>query len=88
MTNSLTVLEIVGPWSGEATTSLMQRCKAAWNVPLTELSDHMVATFLEQRIAIPEVLAEAERRLVSEERDETELFEGQLNEAVHRARGI
>jgi hypothetical protein len=88
MTDSLTVLKIVGPWSGDATTSLMQRCKYAWNVPLTELSDHMVATFLEQLIAVPEVLAQAERRLASEERDETEYFEGQLKEAAHRARGI
>lgn len=42
----------------------------------------MVATFLNQRIAVPQVLAEALRRLISEPRDDTEYFDGQLAEAV------
>jgi len=48
----------------------------------------MIATFLTQGIAISEVLAEAERRLTFEERDDTEFFDGQLKEAAQTARGI
>ena len=88
MNKPQTVLNIAGPWSGDATTSLMERCKSAWDVPIPELSDLMIATFLTQGIAISEVLAEAERRLIFEERDDTEFFDGQLKEAVQTARGI
>jgi len=73
---------IMGPWSGEASTSLQQRCRDAWGKTLNELSDLMVATFLNQRIAVPQMLAEALRRLSSEPRDDTEYFDGQLAEAV------
>lgn len=39
-------------------------------------------TFLNQRIAVPQMLAEARRRLDSEPRDDTEYFEGQLAQAA------
>jgi hypothetical protein len=42
----------------------------------------MVATFLNQRIAVPQMLSEARRRLDSEPRDDTEYFDDQLAEAV------
>lgn len=75
----------MGPWKGEASTSLQKRCRDAWDTPLNELSDLMVTTFLNQRIAAPQMLAEALRRLSSEPRDDTEFFDGQLAEAVIRA---
>jgi hypothetical protein len=65
-----------------AATTLQQRCQDAWDTPFNELSDLMVATFLNQRIAVPQVLAEALRRLISEPRDGTDYFDGQLAEAV------
>jgi hypothetical protein len=82
MPPSKTATSIMGPWRGEASTSLQQRCQDAWDTPFNELSDLMVATFLNQRIAVPQVLAEALRRLISEPRDDTEYFDGQLAEAV------
>jgi hypothetical protein len=42
----------------------------------------MVATFLNQRIAVTQMLAEARRRLDTEPREDTEYFDGQLIEAV------
>jgi len=42
----------------------------------------MVASFLNQRIAVAQMLAEALRRLSAEPRDDTEHFDGQLAEAV------
>jgi hypothetical protein len=80
------VASIVGPWSGEATTSLIERCKESWNTPLSQLSDLMVATFLAQRIALPEMVNEAERRLASQPRDDTEYYDGQLEATLSDAR--
>lgn len=53
---------------------------------LSDLSDLMVATFLNQQIAVVEMLEEAESRLKRTERDDTEYFEGQLLEALTGAK--
>ncbi|WP_397386716.1 contact-dependent growth inhibition system immunity protein [Pseudomonas donghuensis] len=82
MAQPTTLTSIIGPWKGEAPTTLLQRCRDAWDTPFKELSDLMVATFLNQRIAVPQMLAEARRRLDTEPRDDTEYFDGQLLEAV------
>ncbi|MGY4495443.1 hypothetical protein [Pseudomonas sp. TE3610] len=82
MSQPMTVTSIIGPWKGEALTTLQQRCRDAWDTPLEELSDLAVATFLNQQIAVAEMLIEARRRLHSEVRDDTENFDGQLVEAV------
>lgn len=82
MVQPTTVACIIGPWKGEAPTTLLQHCRDSWGTPFKELSDLMVATFLNQRIAVPQMLAEARRRLDSEPRDDTEYFEGQLAQAA------
>ncbi|MCD5969904.1 hypothetical protein [Pseudomonas quasicaspiana] len=82
MVQPTTVANIIGPWKGEAPTTLLQHCRDAWDTPFKELSDIMVATFLNQRIALPQMLAEAKRRLDSEPREDTEYFDDQLAEAV------
>jgi hypothetical protein len=83
---SNSVSTIVGPWQGDASTGLMQRCRDSWEMSLSELSDLMVATFLNQQIAVVEMLEEAESRLKRTKRDDTEYFEGQLLEALTRAK--
>jgi len=45
MTSTLAVSDIEGPWSGDAPTGLIQRCKEAWDTPLERLDDLMVVTF-------------------------------------------
>lgn len=80
------VSTIVGPWQGDASTGLMQRCRDSWEISLSELSDLMVATFLNQQIAVVEMRKEAEFRLKRTERDYTEYFEGQLIEALSDAK--
>jgi hypothetical protein len=52
---------------------------------LKDLSDLMVCTFINQRIATSAMLKEAEYRLLSADRDDSELCHGQLHEAVNRA---
>lgn len=83
---SKSVSSIVGPWQRNESTGLMQRCRDNWEMSLSELSDLMVATFLNQQIAVVEMLEEAESRLKRTERDDTEYFEGQLLEALTGAK--
>lgn len=62
----------------------MQRCREVWDTPLANLNDLMVATFLNQDIAVTQMLIEAKRRIKEQERDRSEYFEGQLLEAMKR----
>ena len=84
MTPTLAVADILGPWSGDTPTGLIQRCREVWDIPLESLSDLMVATFLNQNIATKHLLIEAKRRMRDQKRDETEYFDGQLLEAIER----
>lgn len=81
----MTVANLLGPWEGEVSTTLMQRCRDDWDTPMHELSDLMVATFLSQQIAASWMVIEAKRRLNLEPRDETEYFDGQLAEALQNS---
>lgn len=84
MTSSLTGSNLLGPWCGDDHTGLMQRCREAWDTPLANLNDFMVATLLNQNIAVMHLLVEAKRRMKEQERDGTEYFDGQLLEAMER----
>ena len=81
----MTVANLLGLWEGEAPTTLMQSCRDDWNIPIQELSDLMVATFLSQQIATSWMVIEAKRRLSLEQRDDTEYFDGQLAEALQNS---
>jgi len=79
--------DIVGPWSEPNWESgLVERCRRAWNKPLGELSNEELATFLRQRIATAAVLIVAEVRLQEGRDDGTEMFDGELAEAVSHAK--
>ncbi|MCB1582181.1 MAG: contact-dependent growth inhibition system immunity protein [Marinicella sp.] len=80
------ISDVEGPWVGDTPTALTQRCKKYWNVPIKSLPNLMLATYLNQRIAVNYVLLEAEKRIEQERFDDAELFEGQLVEAIERAR--
>ncbi|WP_153044859.1 MULTISPECIES: hypothetical protein [Pseudomonas] len=82
MNSNLTISNFLGPWCGDSPTGLMQRCRAVWDTPLANLTDLMVATFLNQDIAVTQMLIEAKRRIKEQERDGSEYFEGQLLEAM------
>ena len=86
MDKNLSVRDIEGKWIGDAPTGLIQRCKESWDTPLRELSDLMVATYLNQKIATGYMIQEAERRLSDFEPDDTEMFDGQLKEALADAK--
>ena len=79
------VSDIEGPWKEPDWDScLIERCRQYWDVSIDRLPDLVVATYLDQGIAVPLVVEEARRRLASGNLDGSELFEGQLAEAFQR----
>jgi len=60
----------------------MIRCKEAWNKPLQDLSREELATLLRQKIAVEHVLPIAKKRLADGADDDTEMFDGELQEAI------
>jgi hypothetical protein len=79
------VADFEGPWvDSDFHSGLIDHCKRYWTVPVNEIPDVMVATYLNQRIATPLMIEEARRRLASGKIDDTELFDGQLSEALQR----
>ena len=85
--NSKSVADIMGPWvDTDCVTNLMERCRDAWNVPIRELSNELLATFLRQEIATDSILEEAIRRLDAGFDDESEMYEGELAEKVQKMR--
>ena len=78
---SLEQLEGVWP-EPESPTGLILRCHAARKKGIEQLSDLELATLLNQDIGVKYILPEAVRRLAQNRPDDTEYFDGQLEEAV------
>jgi hypothetical protein len=79
----LSIADVVGPWSDPGFDSgLVRRCEQYWSVPVHELPDQILATLLRQRIAISLVEPEAARRGNTNIADGSELYEGELAEAL------
>jgi hypothetical protein len=79
----VTAAEIHGPWIDLGwDSSLIDRVRRYWSVPIADIPDAVLALFLRQRIAIAPVLAEARRRLCSGRADDSELYDGELAAAV------
>ena len=80
------VADIVGPWvDPEFESGLIERCRRHWTSPIGTLPNGMLATFLRQRIALSAIIPEARRRVDGAIDDESEIFEGELAEALGRA---
>ncbi|HVU16113.1 MAG TPA: contact-dependent growth inhibition system immunity protein [Candidatus Didemnitutus sp.] len=80
---SQTLAQILGPWQQpEVDTSLITRCRNAWNKPIDQFTDLELVTCLQQDLAIGYVLPIAKNRLQNSAPDNSEMFEGQLAEAV------
>lgn len=85
--NTKSVADIVGPWvDPDFVTNLIERCRDAWNVPIGDLSNEMLATFLRQDIATDLIIEGAARRLEAGFDDDSEMYEGELVENVQEAR--
>jgi hypothetical protein len=79
----LSVADVEGPWiAPDFDSGLIQRCKASWHTPISELTNEILATFLSQELALSIVLPEARKRVATNYVDNTELYEEQLIEAL------
>jgi hypothetical protein len=82
----VTLADILGPWQEpDFDSGLITRCRNMWAKPLENLSNHELVTCLQQDLAVEHALPIAKKRLQEHIDDDTELFEGQLTEAVAEA---
>ena len=80
------IAEIEGPWCDPGfNSSLIERCKRYWVVPVTEVSDEALATYLRQRIGLAITVPEAKRRVLGGILDGSEMYDGELAQALEAA---
>lgn len=80
------VADIEGPWAEpELSSGLIQRCRDNWSKPVTQVTNHVLATFIRQKLALSIVVPEAEDRIKRGYIDETELYDEELEVAVDEA---
>jgi hypothetical protein len=85
---SITVGDVEGPWADpDLATGLIRRCHDSWNVPVTKLSNEMLATYLRQKLGLRLTLPEARKRLSESYVDGTELYDQELANAIKFASG-
>lgn len=77
------VAEIEGAWKEpELNSGLIKRLRANWSTPIGKLNNHVLATFIRQRLALDLTLPEAERRIAAEYLDGTEILDDELAHAI------
>ena len=81
------IADILGPWvETDWGSGLIEKCRRAWNKPFTELTNEELATLLRQDIAVAHILPIAEDRIRKGVDDDTEMYEGELEEAIRNRR--
>jgi hypothetical protein len=87
MKSTESIADILGPWvESDWQSGLIERCKRAWNKPLHQLTNEELATLLRQDIATDSILPIAEDRIRRTIDDNTEIYDGELEEAVKTRR--
>ncbi len=85
-TDTISIADILGPWvEPDWDSGLIARCRDAWNKPLRDLSRGELATLLRQRCAVEQLLPIAKKKLADGDDDDTEMFDGELAEAIEYA---
>lgn len=80
------VADIEGPWvEPELNSGLIQRCRNNWSVPISQVTNHVLATFIRQKIALSIAIPEAKSRLERGYIDDSELYDEELEVAVNEA---
>jgi len=78
-----TVADIVGPWiDPDFNSSLIERCRNNWSIPVGLVTNYVLATFIRQRIALNIVVPEAQRRIVAGFEDGSEILDDELSIAI------
>jgi hypothetical protein len=77
------VADIEGPWiEPEFDSSLIQRLRSNWTVPVVNFSNYVLATFIRQRKGLRLVVPEARRRIELGYLDGSELYDEELSNAI------
>ena len=85
--DNTSVAEILGPWiDPDWDSGLVDWCRNAWSKPLRELTNQELATMLRQRIAVAHILPIATERVEDRINDDTEIYEGELKDAIESVR--
>jgi len=80
------VSKVEGSWDqSESQAGFIQQCKLFWESPINEVPTNVLAIFLRHSIALEIVIPEAQSRLANSFSDDTELYDGELAEALARA---
>lgn len=80
---SRSVADIEGTWiDSEFESSLIRRCRDNWTVPVSDLSNYALATFIRQRLGLELVAPEARRRIELQYLDGSELHDEELSDAI------
>ena len=83
-----TVADVEGQWVDSSFESgLIERCKRGWNIPVGELSNELLATYLRQKVALSLVVPEAQKRIAESFADGSELYVEELVNALKLATG-
>lgn len=86
MNERTTVADIEGEWvDPEFESSLIIRCREAWNKEIKELTNQELSTFLRQKIAVDAIAPIAEERIKNKIEDGTEAWDDELEEALSHA---
>ncbi|MFA6466621.1 MAG: contact-dependent growth inhibition system immunity protein [Patescibacteria group bacterium] len=79
------IKDILGPWEDpNFDSSLIERCRNAWEKELDLLTNEEMATFLRQNIAASNILPLAKKRIAEKYDDNTEMYDGELQEAIEK----
>jgi hypothetical protein len=77
------IADVEGPWvETDFQSSLIERCKEHWNVPVTNLPNAILATYIQQGIGLEVVIPEALHRMELGFEDGSEWDDDQLQNAV------
>ncbi len=80
------VADIEGAWvDPQWTSGVIERCRQSWTTPINEVPDIALITYLHQQFAPELVIAEARSRVAAGHFDDTELYGGQMAEALESA---
>jgi hypothetical protein len=80
------VADVDGPWiDPDFESSLIERCRRNWDIPVGKLTNYALATFIRQKKALCLAMPEARRRLAVGFMDGTELYDEELAVAIAEA---
>ena len=81
------VADIEGAWvDPQWESGAIERCRQYWTIPINEVPDIALITYLHQEFAPELIIAEARSRVAAGRFDDTELYDGQLAESLTRSR--